>query len=172
MRIGIYTNRLPYPPIGGIPKFLHELSQTFIALGLEVEFFLPNLSTKNIEVPFSKNSQSFIETNLSKKNGSFSGGILELLSQDVTLSLLNWLDKGPYSEQHMHPLLDENINNITELIGSFDFIIIAGSSLLLFNKSPVLEVISKSSVPTIFVLLFPLREIEFYLGYLGRCLVA
>lgn len=172
MRIGIYTNRLPYPPVGGIPRFIHELAQAFMLLGIEVEFLVPNLSTNEKEGNPHKNSQSFIEENLARKMPSSLEEILGSSLRDVTLSLSTWINRGPYNQEHIHSFYEKTIDNITETVSSFDYLIIAGSSLLLFNKSPMIEAIIQTNVPTIFVLLFPLAEVEFYLGSLGLALVA
>ena len=63
MRIGIYTNRLPYPPIGGIPRFLHGLTQAFSLLNIKTEFILPNLADSSINLE-SFNQQNHIEKDL------------------------------------------------------------------------------------------------------------
>lgn len=172
MRIGIYTNRLPYPPIGGIPRFLHGLAQALNQLGIEVEFLIPNLASNEGEYTTQSNDQSSIEMNLMQTKLASSGPLSDLLLQDTIFSLSNWQNRGPYSEQQVHALRDMSIEAIANLVGSFDVLMISGSALLLFSKPDIVHLITRSSIPAIFVLLFPLAEIEFYFGPATRSLIA
>lgn len=197
MRIGIYTNRFPYPPIGGIPSFLHGIAQTFIDLDKEVVFLLPNLTAHSKKNMLHINGQSAIEATLGEKAAYFSKissgmrsprlfhtysslilktplfkSLTALLPLDVMLSLESWASKGPFNEQQIYPLLNKDVKNISYIMDSCDLLIIAGSVSLLFSNPSLIDLVSRVSTTIFLVLLFPLAEIEFYFGPFVRSVVA
>jgi glycosyltransferase involved in cell wall biosynthesis len=60
--------------------------------------------------------------------------------------------------------LREGTPESMDLFESSDLLLIAGSASLLFNQPYLVRLVSQVSMPTFFVLLYPLAEIEFYFG--------
>ena len=129
-KIGIYTNKLPYPAIGGIQRYLRDISKVLSHLGYSIEFL----------VRFQKQEEKRI----------LEGNEIHIWVEkhNISLNVINYL----------------NENQLINLIKSFDCIIIAGSARLLFGSFHFVEILDKINLRTIFVVLFPLIEVEYYYG--------
>jgi len=172
MRVGIYTNRLPYPPIGGIPRFLHGLTEALTTLGANVEFLIPNLKNSNNGDIIHENSQSSIEAKLALESIDLSKSIPVIPQQDVIIYFSKNEPNSYFKNKPIHPLYEEKTENIIAVVSCLDYLIIAGSSLLLINHNQIINLVLETSIPTILVILFPLSEIEFYGGSLVRDSIA
>ena len=144
MRVIIYTNRSPQVPIGGIERFLNELTQTLDTHGIEVNFILCNLSTSNSKLFARKADIEFYKQALLAKHC--------LLASKCDEDISN----------------HENINHYIEVVNSYDLFIVAGSASLLFNQPFLFKLLSNVFIPTFFILLYPLAEIEYYFGPIIR----
>lgn len=164
MRVGIYTNRLPYPPIGGIPNYLHNFSQNILGLGIkDVEFLMPNLAEQYDDKLFISYSQKAVEETLAERVLGFSAS-KSFLHQDIIINLSTWQEKGIYNPQKFHSLYQRQIGDIVRIVNSFDWIILAGSALSLFSTPRLDEWLPYVNVPVMLVVIYPLIEIEFYFG--------
>lgn len=156
MQVGIYTNRLPSPPIGGIPSFLNGLFHGLKSVGVRARFLLPNASH---DVRNGFVSQGSIESALAIALRDTSQ-----LPSDVTISLSDWRSEGLYSPDELVPLAGLST---TDMVGCADFcdlMIIAGSPLLFLSASSLEEFMRKLRCPILLVVLFPFQEIAFYCG--------
>src|SRR4028119_2014819 len=104
MRVGIYTNRLPYPPIGGIPRFLHGLTEALTTLGANVEFLIPNLKNSNNGDIIHENSQSSIEAKLALESIDLSKSIPVIPQQDVIIYFSKNEPNSYFKNKPIHPL--------------------------------------------------------------------
>jgi len=133
---------------------------------------MPNLVDG--ETDFYGSRQSYIETALAKSMESMVDIDLERVPQDITVTFQNSAEAGLLSPEKIHSLYYRTYEERYELVRTFDSLIVAGSPLLLCNNLDFISLISNINVPTIFVMLFPLIEIEFYCGsqfrdYIARC---
>lgn len=171
MRLGIYTNRFPYPPVGGIPRYLHDLCLALVAEGNEVQFVMPNLLANGPDNASDVTSQATIEEALSRNLSKSTLRPEDLLSNDIVLKRSNWRLNSLWSGR-IQSVRGLRPSLAAEIFNNLDIAIFAGSPYLLFSEPDIREVLHRMTVPAIFVLLFPLREIEFYLGRKVRDLVA
>jgi|GEM_PF-1406982 len=158
MRIGIYTNRLPYPPTGGIPRFLYELEQALELSGVETEFILSNLEGCTPENQFTS-KQSFIEDRLSTRLDDDS-----LIPNDIKVNLKYCTEEYSPKKFHSISIGENNSCGLKFLNDRFDALIIAGSALMICHDKDFIKIIPQLEIPTIFSILFPLAEILFYYG--------
>ncbi len=168
MRVGIYTNRLPYPPIGGIPSFLNGLFRGLSVLGVESCYLLPNA----LEVgSYGISNQHHIEATLAEALRSTS-----LPVSDVTISLSEWRKQIVYSSDEVIPeiipLAGLSVAEVANLITAFDLVILAGSPLLFISTPSMEQLLLRLQCPILLAVLFPLAEIEFYCGAQARAVIA
>lgn len=165
MRVGIFTNRFPYPPVGGIPRYLHGLAQALTEYkAADVNFLLPNLIDGHTLVSEMEYTQKVVKEELLKNVFGLHNSVENSLPQDVIFAPLSGLQYGPYNRRQFHSLYQRQIPSIVDLVNSFDILILAGSVSSLFSVPDPCSWLSQVSIPTALVVLFPLAEIDFYFG--------
>jgi glycosyltransferase involved in cell wall biosynthesis len=162
LRIAIVTNRLPIPPIGGIPRYLHGLAHGLRAAGSDVEFVIQNLDG-SLEATSGEGSQTSLERTL----WPYSAGSRWEEVKDVIYARDDaWraTDNGSFVSQGIY---DWPSARIRTLLNTYDFVVLAGSVLALLRRQEVMEALSDTRGRVLHVMLFPLAEVNYYFGERG-----